>query len=65
MTDEGTFETVHTEETEWVFYWDVRSGDLTGDGQDEVVLANSDLAVGLSSQSFRLRYSRSYLTTNS
>ncbi len=41
----GVFETVRTEETEWVFYWDVRSGDLTGDGQDEVVLANSDLAV--------------------
>ena len=41
----GAFETVHTEETEWVFYWDVRSGDLTGDGQDEIVLAHSDLAV--------------------
>ena len=41
----GTFETVRPEETEWVFYWDVRSGDLTGDGQDEIVLAHSDIAV--------------------
>ena len=41
----GVFETVRTEETEWVFYWDVQSGDLTGDGTDEIVLANSDIAV--------------------
>ena len=41
----GAFETVHTEETEWVFYWDVQSDDLTGDGQDEIVLAHSDIAV--------------------
>ena len=41
----GTFETVRPEETEWVFYWDVQSGDLTGDGQDEIVLAHSDIAV--------------------
>ena len=41
----GAFETVRTEETEWVFYWDVRSGDLTGDGTDEIVLAHSDIAV--------------------
>ena len=41
----GAFETGRTEETEWVFYWDVQSGDLTGDGQDEIVLAHSDLAV--------------------
>ena len=41
----GAFETVRTEETEWVFYWDVRSGDLTGDGTDEIVLANSNIAV--------------------
>ena len=41
----GAFETVRTEETEWVFYWDVQSGDLTGDGQDEIVLAHSDIAV--------------------
>ncbi|MYC72855.1 MAG: T9SS type A sorting domain-containing protein [Gemmatimonadetes bacterium] len=42
---QGAFETVRTEETEWVFYWDVQSGDLTGDGQDEIVLAHSDIAV--------------------
>ena len=42
---QGVFETGRTEETEWVFYWDVQSGDLTGDGQDEIVLAHSDLAV--------------------
>ncbi len=42
---QGAFETGRTEETEWVFYWDVQSGDLTGDGQDEIVLAHSDLAV--------------------
>ena len=41
----GTFETVRPEETEWVFYWDVQSGDLTGDGQDEIVLSHSDIAV--------------------
>ena len=41
----GAFETVRNEETEWVFYWDVQSGDLTGDGQDEIVLAHSDIAV--------------------
>ena len=41
----GAFETVRPEETEWVFYWDVRSGDLTGDGTDEIVLAHSDIAV--------------------
>ena len=28
-----------------MFYWDVQSGDLTGDGQDEIVLAHSDIAV--------------------
>ena len=37
---QGAFEMVRTEETEWVFYWDVQSGDLTGDGQDEIVLAH-------------------------
>ena len=42
---QGAFETVRTEETEWVFYWDVQSGDLTGDGTDEIVLAHSDIAV--------------------
>ena len=41
----GVFETVHTEATGWVTYWDVRSGDVTGDGQDEIVLAHSDIAV--------------------
>ncbi len=41
----GVFETVHTKTTEWVFYWDVQSGDLTGDGQDEIVLAHSDIVV--------------------
>ena len=41
----GGFETVHTEATEGVTYWDVRSGDLTGDGTDEIVLANSNIAV--------------------
>ena len=41
----GAFETVHTKTTEWVFYWDVQSGDLTGDGQDEIVLAHSDIVV--------------------
>ena len=41
----GAFETVRPEETEWVFYWDVQSGDLTGDGTDEIVLAHSDIAV--------------------
>ncbi len=41
----GAFETVRTKTTEWVFYWDVRSGDLTGDGQDEIVLAHSDIVV--------------------
>ena len=41
----GVFETAYTEETGWVTYWNVRSGDLTGDGQDEIVLAHSDIAV--------------------
>ncbi len=41
----GVFETVHTEATGWVTYWNVRSGDLTGDGTDEIVLAHSDIAV--------------------
>ena len=41
----GAFESVRTESTEWVTYWNVQSGDLTGDGQDEIVLAHSDLAV--------------------
>ena len=41
----GAFETVRTEQTEWVFYWDVQSGDLTGDGTDEIVLAHSDVAI--------------------
>ena len=38
----GVFETVR-EETEWVT--SVRSGDLTGDGTDEIVFATSDIAV--------------------
>ncbi len=41
----GTFETVRTEEIGWVTYLSVRSGDLTGDGTDEIVFATSDLAV--------------------
>ena len=41
----GVFETVHTEATGWETYWNVRSGDLTGDGQDEIVLAHSDIAI--------------------
>ena len=41
----GTFETMHTEEIGWVTYLNVRSGDLTGDGQDEIVFATSDIAV--------------------
>ena len=41
----GTFETVRTEEIGWVNYLNVRSGDLTGDGQDEIVFATSDIAV--------------------
>ena len=41
----GVFETVRSEATGWVTYWNVRSGDLTGDGTDEIVLANSDIAV--------------------
>ena len=42
---QGTFETVHTEEIGWVTYLNVRSGDLTGDGTDEIVFATSDIAV--------------------
>ena len=41
----GTFETVRTEELEWLTYLSVRSGDLTGDGTDEIVFATSDIAV--------------------
>ncbi|MYB68282.1 MAG: T9SS type A sorting domain-containing protein [Gemmatimonadetes bacterium] len=42
---QGTFEKVHTEEIGWMTYLNVRSGDLTGDGQDEIVFATSDIAV--------------------
>ena len=41
----GIFETVRTEAIGSVTYWNVRSGDLTGDGTDEIVLAHSDIAV--------------------
>ena len=42
---QGTFETVRTEELGWVTYLSVRSGDLTGDGTDEIVFATPDIAV--------------------
>ncbi len=42
---QGTFETMHTEALESVTYLSVRSGDLTGDGTDEIVFAASDIAV--------------------
>ncbi len=41
----GTFETVRTEALGSGTYLSVRSGDLTGDGTDEIVFATSDIAV--------------------
>ncbi|MYC69968.1 MAG: T9SS type A sorting domain-containing protein, partial [Gemmatimonadetes bacterium] len=41
----GTFEMVRTEALESVTYLSVRSGDLTGDGTDEIVFATSGIAV--------------------